>query len=286
MNKILIICVTYICVMTSCSSSKKIQKMENTNETTVQEVVISDIEKNRIFVTMHASFKNEEKCRIAMETIVNDAHASYGVNSHFWFRSEDGKSLFVLEQYEDKKALRKAVRRFTSARMSFFRSIKDYNISVYGKPSAGSKIMFALFRPPYYKYYGGYSKLINKDQESGIKTFERDRVLIVTNATFKDEEKCKVAMKKLIEDSHTESGTKTQHFFTSKDGKSLFVLEQYENEKALIDHLKVNQNSRAAFFETIKVDDVTIYGTQSDKVKENFATYNPTYMNYYGGYSK
>lgn len=95
--------------------SLKAQNADNTNEVMMHEVGISDIERNRIFVTMNATFKDEEKCRVAMETIVKDAHAAYGVNSHFWFRSEDGKSLFVLEQYENKKALRKAVRRFTSA---------------------------------------------------------------------------------------------------------------------------------------------------------------------------
>ena len=61
------------------------------------------MEKNKIFVTLNGTFKDEEKCSVAMETIVKDAHAAYGVNSHFWFRSKDGKSLFVLEQYEDKR---------------------------------------------------------------------------------------------------------------------------------------------------------------------------------------
>ena len=59
------------------------------------------METNRIFVTLNGTFKDEEKCRVAMETIVKDAHAAYGVNSHFWCRSIDGKSLFVLEQYEE-----------------------------------------------------------------------------------------------------------------------------------------------------------------------------------------
>jgi hypothetical protein len=67
-----------------------------------------------------------------METIVNDAHAAFGVNSHFWFQSNDGKSLFVLEQYENKKALSQAIRRFTLARVSFFQSITDINIALYG----------------------------------------------------------------------------------------------------------------------------------------------------------
>ena len=67
-----------------------------------------DGERKRIFVTMNATFKDEEKCRIAMETIVNDAHAAYGVTSHFWFRSRNGLSLFVVEQYADESALRQA----------------------------------------------------------------------------------------------------------------------------------------------------------------------------------
>ena len=67
-----------------------------------------------------------------METIVNDAHAAFGVNSHFWFQSNDGKSLFVLEQYENKKALSQEIRRFTLARVSFCQSITDINIALYG----------------------------------------------------------------------------------------------------------------------------------------------------------
>jgi len=272
--------------MASCNSSKKVQKMDNTNETKAQEVGISDIEKNRIFVTMNATFEDEEKCRVAMETIVKDAHAAYGVNSHFWFRSKDGKSLFVLEQYEDKKALRKAIRRFTSARISFFKSIKVIDVAIYGSISKSSKLMFAALRPQYMHYYGGYSKIIAKAKEAGIKNFERNRVLVATNASFKDEEKCKVAMEGLVEDAYAESGTNSHFWCRSKDDKALFVLEQYADEKALIEHLMANPTLRAAFFESIEVGDVTIYGTESDKIKEIFAPFNPTYMNYYGGYSK
>ena len=248
--------------------------------------IISDVEKNRIFVTMNATFKDEEKCKVAMETIVKDAHAAYGVNSHFWFRSKDGKSLFVLEQYEDKKALRKAIRRFTSARMAFFKSIKVIDVSVYGSVSTSSKLMFAALRPQYMDYYGGYSKIVAKAKEAGIKNFERNRILVATNASFKDEEKCKVAMGTLVEDAYAESGTNTHFWCRSKDGKSLFVLEQYADEKALIEYLMANTSSRAAFYESIEVDDVTVYGTVPDKVKEMFTPLNPTYMNYYGGYSK
>ncbi len=249
---------------------------------------ISETEKNRIFVTMNATFTDEEKCRVAMETIVKDAHAAYGVNSHFWFRSKDGKSLFVLEQYEDKKALRKAIRRFTSARISFFRSIDVIDVAVYGSISKSSKLMFAALKPKYMDYYGGYSRNETKAQaqEAGIKNFERNRILVATNASFKDEEKCKVAMERLVEDAYAESGTNTHFWCRSKDGKSLFVLEQYADEKALVEHIMPNSTSRAAFFESIEVGDVNIYGTEADKVKEMFAPLNPTYMNYYGGYSK
>lgn len=260
--------------------------MDNTNETKAQEVGISNAEKNRIFVTMNATFKDEERCKEAMETIVNDAHAAYGVNSHFWFRSEDGKSLFVFEQYEDKKALRKAIRRFTSARISFFRSIKVMDVAVYGSVSGSSKLMFAIMRPNYMDYYGGYSKNIAKPKEAGIKDFERNRIYITTNARFKDEEKCKAAMEGMVKDAYAESGTNSHFWCRSKDGKALFLLEQYADEKALIEHLIANPSSRAAFFKSIEVGDITVYGTDSDKIKEIFAPFNPTYMNYYGGYSK
>ena len=244
------------------------------------------MESNRIFVSMNATFKDEEKCRVAMERIVEDAHAAYGVHSHFWCRSNDGKSLFVLEQYADRKALIKAIRRFTSARIAFFRSIKVVDVAVYGNVSIGIKWMFAPLRPHYMNYYGGYSKIVAKTKEAGIKDFERNRIFVALNASFNDEEKCKVAMERIVEDANAAYGVNSHFWCRSKDGKTLFVLEQYVDEKALKEHVLVNQPSRAAFFESIEVVDVTVYGAVSDKIKEMFAPRNPIYMNYYGGYSK
>jgi len=285
-NKALIICAAFLFTLTSCSSSKKTQKMSHINETKIQETGINDIEKNKIFVTMNATFKDEEKCRVAMEKIVNDAHAAYGVNSHFWFRSKDGKSLFVLEQYQDKKALRKAIMRFTSARTSFFKSIKVIDISVYGSISNSSKLMFAIMKPKYMNYFGGYSKNVAKTKEAGIKNLERKRILVGINAHFKNEEKCKEAMKELVKDTYPKSGINSHFWCTSKDGKSLFILKQFENEKSLISHLVANSSLKVDFFETIEVIDTTVYGTLAEKTKEIFTNLNPTYMNYYGGYSK
>ncbi len=244
------------------------------------------MEKDRIFVTLNGTFKDEEKCRIAMETIVNDAHAANGVHSHFWFRSSDGKSLFVLEQYEDNKALSQAIRRFTRARISFFRSIEVIGISIYGRISKGNTLMFAALRPTYMDYYGGYSKKVAKTKEAGIKNFERNRILVATNASFTDEETCAKAMKEIVKDAYAEAGTASHFWCKSKDGKDLFVLQQFADERALIEHVKANPPSRAAFYESIDVKDVTVYGTLSDESKEMFAPHTPTYMNYYGGYSK
>jgi len=241
---------------------------------------------DKVFITLDASFKDEEKCRLAMEKIVNDAHAAYGVNSHFWFRSEDGKSLFVCEQYQDNKAVGQALRRFTMARMSFFKSIDVNDLSLYGNIATTNKLMFAAFKPLHMKYYGGYSKDVAKTEVAGIKNFERKRILIALNASFKDEEKCKKAMEGIIEHAHSESGTKTHFWCKSKDGKSLFVLEQYEDEKALVAHVMAKPSSRTAFFESIDVKDVKVYGTVSDNTKELFTPLNPVYMDYYGGYSK
>lgn len=244
------------------------------------------MEKDKIFVTLNANFKDEEKCRVAMETIVNDAHAAYGVNSHFWFRSQDGKSLFVLEQYQENKALNQAIKRFTSARISFFKSIEDINISVYGSISKVNKLMFAALRPKYMEYYGGYSKDVAETTEEGIKNFERGRILVALNAKIKDGAKCKTAMEGIVQDAYAESGTNSHFWSQGKDGESLHVLEQYADEKALLEHVMANPPSRADFFESIEAGDVTVYGNVSDKVKEMFASLNPTYMNYYGGYSK
>ncbi len=244
------------------------------------------MERNKIFVTMNATYKDEEKCRVAMETIVKDAHASYGVNTHFWFRSKDGKSLFVFEQYEDKKALRKAIKRFTSARISFFRSINVINVAVYGSISLSSQLMFAALKPQYMDYYGGYSRNASKSNEIGISNVERERIFVVTNASFKDEDKCKVIMKEIVEGAYAKSGVNSHFWCSSRDGKSLFVLEQYADEQVLLEHLSSNTTSRAAFLKSIKVSDVTVYGNVSRQIKDMFAPLNSMYMNYYGGYSK
>jgi len=235
---------------------------------------------------MDATFRDEERCRIAMDAIVNNAHAAYGVNSHFWFKSKDGKDLFVVEQYADARALRMAVRRFTSARISFFRSIKDFNISIYGDATFDIKAMFSLMRPKHMNYYGGFAKAVAATTEPGIKDFERGRVFIATNATFSDEAMVNEAMVALVEASLNESGT-SSHFWTwGRDGKDLFVLEQYADEKALLDHLVANSTSRAALLEIIDLGDVTVYGAESGEVEEILSPLSPTYMTYYGGYSK
>ncbi|KXX66737.1 hypothetical protein [Flammeovirga sp. SJP92] len=244
------------------------------------------METDRIFVTMNATFKNEEKCRVAMETIVNDAHVAEGVNSHFWFRSENGKSLFVLEQYDNKKALVEAIKRFTSARISFFKSIKVTDVSVYGNVSTSIKLMFAPLSPRYSQYYGGYSKIAAKDQEPGIKEFERKRIIVATNAHFKGEEKAKLAIEKLAQDTYNESGTNSHFWSRSKDGKTLYLFELYADENALTEHVMANISSRDAFFESMELDGVTVYANVSDKTKQMLAPINPNYMNYYGGYSK
>ncbi len=260
--------------------------MNNANRTNTHEARINDGEKNRIFVTLKGTFKDEEKCRVAMETIVRDAHAAYGVHAHFWFRSEDGKSLFVLEQYEDKKALRKAIRRFTAARISFFRSIEVRNISIYGSISRSSKWMFAPLRPTYWDYYGGFSKNVTKAIEAGIKNFERKRILVATNVSFRDEAQCNLAMKDLVNDAYAESDTHTYFWCRSKDGKTLFILEQYADENGLKEHYKTNPTSRLSFLESVELKDITVYGVESDPLKKLFTAQNPVYMNYYGGYSK
>ncbi|MEM7036543.1 MAG: hypothetical protein AAF570_06135 [Bacteroidota bacterium] len=115
---------------------------------------------------------------------------------------------------------------------------------------------------------------------------EKISIFVALNAIIKDEAQCKVAMAGVVEDAYAESGTKTHFWCRGEDGKSLFVLEQYADEKALIAHVMANPPSRAAFFESIEVVDVTVYGTVSGQIKAMFAPLNPGYMDYYGGYSK
>lgn len=260
--------------------------MQSANETKAQEVGIPEVEQNKIFVTMNATFKDQEKCRIAMETIVKDAHAAYGVNSHFWFQSKDGKSLFVLEQYEDKKALSKAIMRFTSARISFFSAINVVGVSVYGSIAGSSKLMFAALSPHYTDYFGGFSKEVAATEVAGIKDFERNRILVATTARIIEEGKCKETSEALVKAAYAEQGTYTHFYGRTKDGKSLFVLEQYADEEALIVHAKANQSLWAALFESIEIDNVKVYGTESVLIKERNPSLTPTYMSYFGGYSK
>ena len=93
-------------------------------------------------------------------------------------------------------------------------------------------------------------------------------------------------MAALVEQAHAESGT-SSHFWTSgRDGKDLYVLEQYADEEALLEHLVANSTARAALLELLEVGDVTVYGAVSSAVEEILSPLSPTYMTYYGGYSK
>lgn len=260
--------------------------MDNSNEPNHLDPGIDDVERSRVFVTMLATFKDEERCRVAMETIVSDAHAADGVTSHFWFRSDDGASLFVIEQYENEGALRSAVRRFTSARLSFFRSIKVAEVAVHGDVSFVIKAMFFPLRPTYMTYFGGYSKNVIETQEPGIKGFERNRVFIATNAASRGEQQRAALMTQLVSSAYAEPGTNSHFWTTGKDGEALSVLEQYADEHTLIDYLGTDPSSSAALAELAELNEITIYGAESDEVRAAYAPLNPTYMSYYGGYSK
>ena len=260
--------------------------MSNSDQADGQAPGIDEVERNRIFVTMSATFKDEPKCRAAMETIVRDAHAAYGVTSHFWFRSDDGPSLFVIEQYADRSALSKAVRRFTSARISFFRSIKVNEVSVYGDVSFGLKAAFSPLRPTYMGYHAGFSKTVAALNEPGIKDAERDRVFVATNAIVRDTAASHRAIDALVEGAHAAAKTKSHFWTRSRDGKALFAVEQYADAKALREHLAADPYSTAAALPSVDVSDVTVYGAQPDEIKQMLAPLSPTYMSYYGGYSK
>lgn len=244
------------------------------------------MESKTIFVTLNSHFKDVEKCRIAMETIVNDAHAANGVHSHFWFRSSDGKSLFVLEQYEDNKALSQAIRRFTSARMSFFSSIKDISISVYGNISKGNKLMFAALRPQYMDYHDGFSKPVAETVEPGIKNLERNRILLALKGSIKNEAQVQATLAGILKEAQSESGTKTHFICRSKDGNALYVLEQYADEQALIDHLQASSPSRSTFLKSMQDLDLRVYGNLKTRTQELLLPLQAQFMDYFGGYSK
>ena len=93
-----------------------------------------------------------------METIVNDAHAAFGVNSHFWFQRNDGKSLFVLEQDEDEKALIELAITDEYADSDFTVSTRITDVIIYGAVSEQTKELFAAHWPKLMNYFGGYSK--------------------------------------------------------------------------------------------------------------------------------
>ncbi len=259
--------------------------MDEINGTNTNDVGIGDEERTRLFVTMNATFKDEPTCRTAMETIVANAHAAGDVTSHFWFRSDDGMSLFVVEQYENERALRKAVMRFTSARVSFFRSISVTNVSIHGDVSFLIKLAFAALRPTRMGYFGGYSKAVAETTTPGIKHVERQRVFVATNARSGDDARTRRAMEVAVDDTYRDAGTRS-HFWTSNNDGHLFVLEQFADEQALHHHLTANEAARAAFLEAIEVGDVTVYGVESDETRALLAPLHPSHMSYYGGYSK
>ena len=77
------------------------------------------------------------------------------------------------------------------------------------------------------------------------------------------------------------------HFWTQgRSGDDLFVLEQYQDETALVDHLRSNADLRAAALSRVDVREVAIYGADPAVVSEFYDAANVTYMNYFGGYSK
>ncbi len=111
-------------------------------------------------------------------------------------------------------------------------------------------------------------------------------MIVALNATIKDEEKCKAAMEAIVADAYAEDGTKTHWWCIADDGKSLFVLEQYDDADASIAHIMADPPSRGDFFASIDIVDVTVYCDLTPELKAMYDPLNPVYMSYYGGFSK
>lgn len=122
--------------------------------------------------------------------------------------------------------------------------------------------------------------------EQIIKKKHDQRIFVSMNAIVVDEKKLGIGMEGVVDDAYPRRGTKTHFWSRSESDGSLFVLEQYANEEALVEHVMGNPPARAIFFESIEVVDITIYGKVSDNIKAMFSSLNPKYMDYFGGYSK
>ncbi len=116
------------------------------------------MESNRIILAMNAKIKDEMKCKIAMQAIVEAAHKEATTKSHWWCVGEDGESLFVLEQYDDAAAAVVHIKANPPARADFFEAIEVVNVIVYCDLTAELKEMFKPLNPIYMSYYGGFSK--------------------------------------------------------------------------------------------------------------------------------
>ena len=146
--------------------------------------------------------------------------------------------------------------------------------------------MFAVFRPLQMNYYGGFSRGGAKTEKTGIKSHERKRIIVATSAKIRDEEKCIAAMENIVKNAHSKSGTKSHFWCKGNDGKSLMILEQYEDEKALIELAITDEYADSDFTVSTRITDVMIYRAVSEQTKELFAAHRPKLMNYFGGYSK
>ena len=89
---------------------------------------------------------------------MNDAHTAFGVNSHFWCKGNDGKSLMILEQYEDEKALIELAITDEYADSDFTVSTRITDVMIYRAVSEQTKEQFAAHRPKLMNYFGGYPK--------------------------------------------------------------------------------------------------------------------------------
>ena len=135
-------------------------------------------------------------------------------------------------------------------------------------------------------YYGGFSRGGAKTEETGIKSHERKRIIIATSAEIRDEEKCIAAMENIVKNTHSKSATKSHFWCKGNDGKSLRILEQYEDEKALIERAIPDEYTESDFTASTRITDVMIYRAVSEQTKEQFAAHRPKLMNYFGGYPK
>ncbi|HVC87816.1 MAG TPA: antibiotic biosynthesis monooxygenase [Gaiellaceae bacterium] len=100
-------------------------------------------------------------------------------------------------------------------------------------------------------------------------------------------ENFRALMDEMVDSTRAEPGALGYEWFVSDDGAAVHIYERYLDSDAVMVHLGTfGEKFAGRFLSAVDPSRFTVFGNASDAVSEALAGFGPTYMGFFGGFTR